>query len=140
MRRKFALSAVAPDHGAPDGVIVMGAEIQTMLGKLARRADHYGALHFARGEGWVALFAEDGTAPLPWAGGSPLYLRRLARGLFCEIGYQPNVPAALALQLGAHLARSYDVAGPVALTAAPRLVDLSAARRLSELNLAAMRA
>ena len=139
MTAKLALVAV-PDHGPPDGAIVSGAAVQTMLGKLARRVDHYGALRFARGEGWIAVFAEDGTATLPWVGGAPLYLRRLARGLFCEVGCRPTVPAPLAERLGAHLARTYDVDGPVALTAAGQLFDLSPARRLAELNLAAVHA
>jgi|GEM_PF-6991983 len=142
---KLALLPGPVDAAAPDGVIVPGEDAQALLDKLAARMTHYEDLHLAYGDGWLAVFSTSAStsatesAALPWAGASALYLRRLADGCYCQMGYRPNVPEGLTRGLGAHLGQAHGVQTPVALLAGEtgeRLVELAPSRRVADIDLA----
>lgn len=129
------------DTAPPDGLLIDRVHAGGLLRRLDMRGAHYADLHLATGPGWLALFsASSGQADLPWASPSALYLRRLAEGCYCQVGYQPNIPATLQDHLGAYLGQSHGLRAPVALVAGDpvKVYELSRSCRIAEAELTAL--
>ncbi|MFK7753300.1 MAG: hypothetical protein AB8B51_12205 [Sedimentitalea sp.] len=125
------------------GLIVHAAHQQNLRAKLVARASHYGDVFLAIGPDWTALFcpAESAAPDLPWSGDTTTYLYPWSTGCLCELGHAPNVPAPLASALSAKLRQTYGATGTIALVRGgdtPGLYDLSAARKIRDVDLAAL--
>lgn len=123
--------------GSPDGVIVPGADAAVLLRKLSARLAHYAELQVARGVDWLACFStRESEVALPWCGGASVYLKRLSEGCYCQTGYRPNTPPDLNTRLGAYIAASHSITGPVALVSGTpvRVFELGGSRRLGTLD------
>lgn len=124
-------------------LLVLKVDQQQLFAKLRARAEHYEDMSLAVGDGWSVLFSDSDTgAPnLPWLKDGSIFLYQLSRGCLCEMGYQPNIPPPLIDRLMSELRKIYNIKGAMALLSGQpnvRLFDLSKARRLAQISLAAL--
>jgi hypothetical protein len=139
---RFALQPIL-SHDPVAGLLVSGTDQYGMLEKLRARAAHYADMSFATGDGWSVIFSDANSdeAALPWLKGNPVFLYRLGPGCLCQLGYRPEIPTPLTAALVAKLRKTYAAQGTLALVSGPsqpQLYDLSKARQLAQIDLAAL--